>query len=432
MRKIGNVVLIGVLFIWGLLCMTSISFAQDDSWIPITNLPTPRGALSTSVVDGKIYAIGGTNFSAGLTFSNVEVYDPVMNTWDTTKAPMPTARWLMCSTNTAVNGKIYAIGGLTTFPGDALATVEVYDTVTDSWDTKAPMPTARTHLATCVVDGKIYAIGGRRGDTVLPTVEMYDPVTDTWTTKAPMPTARWGLCASTVNGNIYAIGGATTSFSSPPWAGTTRVEEYNPVTDTWTQKESMHIGRLDLAGVELNGRIYAIGGGDSSLGTNLATVEAYDPVTDTWTQREDLPTPRGQLSASTVNEQMYVVGGFGQAPTYPVIAEVLVYNPPVIAVWEEFSEPPNVFTLKQNYPNPFNPITTISYDLHEQSHVTIIIFNLLGREIKTLVNQTQEAGFKSVQWDARDDEGNRMSGGVYLYSIKAGNYQKTKKMVLLK
>jgi hypothetical protein len=93
---------------------------------------------------------------------------------------------------------------------------------------------------------------------------------------------------------------------------------------------------------------------------------------------------------------------------------------------------PEVFALHQNYPNPFNPVTTLRYDLPENSLVNIIIYDLLGREVRTLVNTTQDAGFKSVIWNATNDYGKPVSAGVYLYQIQAGEFVQTKKMVLLK
>jgi hypothetical protein len=93
---------------------------------------------------------------------------------------------------------------------------------------------------------------------------------------------------------------------------------------------------------------------------------------------------------------------------------------------------PEIFALHQNYPNPFNPITTLRYDLPENSLVNIIIYDMLGRNIKTLINQTQDAGYKSVIWDATNDYGKPVSAGVYLYQIQAGEFVQTKKMVLLK
>jgi flagellar hook assembly protein FlgD len=88
--------------------------------------------------------------------------------------------------------------------------------------------------------------------------------------------------------------------------------------------------------------------------------------------------------------------------------------------------------MHQNFPNPFNPITTLRYDLPNKLFVTISIYNMLGKQIKVLVNTTQEAGFKSMQWDATNSMGTPVSAGVYLYQIQAGEFVETKKMVLLK
>jgi len=93
---------------------------------------------------------------------------------------------------------------------------------------------------------------------------------------------------------------------------------------------------------------------------------------------------------------------------------------------------PEVFSLHQNYPNPFNPVTKLRYDLPENGHVNITIYDMLGREVKTLINQTQDAGYRSIIWDATNDYGKPVSAGIYLYQIQAGEYMQTKKMVLLK
>ena len=93
---------------------------------------------------------------------------------------------------------------------------------------------------------------------------------------------------------------------------------------------------------------------------------------------------------------------------------------------------PDVFFLHQNYPNPFNPVTTLRYDLPENSLVNVTVYDMLGRQVKTLINQTQDAGYKSLIWDATNDYGKPVSAGIYLYQIQAGEYISTKKMVLLK
>jgi hypothetical protein len=140
----------------------------------------------------------------------------------TRKANMPTARFGL--TSSVVDGKIYAVGGATG-PGTDLRTIEEYNPTTDSWMKKADMPTTRCWHSTSAVNGKIYAIGGFAAGALSARVEEYDPAKDTWTRKADMPTPRWALSTSTVNGKIYAIGGNTerafeTCIST--------VEEYDP------------------------------------------------------------------------------------------------------------------------------------------------------------------------------------------------------------
>ena len=93
---------------------------------------------------------------------------------------------------------------------------------------------------------------------------------------------------------------------------------------------------------------------------------------------------------------------------------------------------PQLFSLSQNYPNPFNPTTSISYDLPTNEFVSINVFDLVGREVKTLVNKEQVAGFRSVKWDATNNIGQPVSAGMYIYTIQAGEFRQTRKMVLLK
>ena len=93
---------------------------------------------------------------------------------------------------------------------------------------------------------------------------------------------------------------------------------------------------------------------------------------------------------------------------------------------------PEVFALHQNYPNPFNPITSLRYDLPEDGLVNITIYDMMGRIVKTLINGSQTAGYKSIRWNATNDRNEPVSAGLYLYTIQAEEFRQTKKMVLLK
>ena len=111
-----------------------------------------------------------------------------------------------------------------------------------------------------------------------------------------------------------------------------------------------------------------------------------------------------------------------------------VYETGLVSLDPNFnqSEIPSSFSLYQNYPNPFNPVTTLRYDLPEDGLVNITVYDMLGNVIKQLVNEVQNSGHKSIQWDATNNQGQPLSAGVYLYSIEAGEFSQTKKMILLK
>jgi len=229
---------------------------------------------------------------------------PASNVW-TAKTEMPTAR---CGLGTAVvDGLIYAIGGRGP-SRQGIATVEAYDPVTDTWTTRAPMPTARWGFATAAVNGKIYVMGGAKGhpSSAFGTLEEYDPATDTWTTKAPMPTKRTIFGAAVLNERIYAIGGM---LPGSVGFGAEIVEVYDPTTDTWKSRTPMNIGRYAHGVAVVDGTIYAIGGITVAPGDRPASIETYDPTTDTWTLGGDMPAPKTFFSASVLNGTIYAVGG---------------------------------------------------------------------------------------------------------------------------
>ena len=93
---------------------------------------------------------------------------------------------------------------------------------------------------------------------------------------------------------------------------------------------------------------------------------------------------------------------------------------------------PRAFALEQNYPNPFNPTTSINYTLQQKSRVELVVYNLLGKKIATLVNTDQNAGSFQVTWDGTDMFGNQAASGVYFYKILAGDFVDMKKMILIR
>jgi hypothetical protein len=98
----------------------------------------------------------------------------------------------------------------------------------------------------------------------------------------------------------------------------------------------------------------------------------------------------------------------------------------------ESSEIPTTYGISPNYPNPFNPTTTIKYQLPQSSEVELLIYNVLGQKVKTVLDQRVEAGYHSVEWDGRNDMGMQVGSGIYIYRFRADNFLKVQKMILMK
>jgi hypothetical protein len=92
---------------------------------------------------------------------------------------------------------------------------------------------------------------------------------------------------------------------------------------------------------------------------------------------------------------------------------------------------PITFALYQNYPNPFNPETEICFQLPNEIQVSLAIYNLLGQKIRTLINKSMVTGIHSIKWNGRDEFGNTVASGVYLYALQAGKFFDVKKMILM-
>ena len=306
-------------------------------WTRKSDMPTARTGFATSVVNGTVFVIGGNiQLERGefgeISTSTVEMYDPETDTWEQ-KSNMPTARSGVSVS--VVDGKIYAIGGTKiktiqvprgfNSESEELATVEMYDPVTDTWTQKADMPTPKKTM-TCVVNGKIYAIGGWLTTNEKPhleTVEVYDPGTDTWAKAQSMNCARCSAAISVVNGKIYAIGG----LGSPPIQEQSdlylsSVEVFNPKTNQWQEGTEMSAPKALHTASVIDGKIYVIGGyfKEGREFKKLSTIEIYNPTTDHWLQEPDMPIGKWGHKTEVIDGQIYIFGG-GPATS------VQVYDP---------------------------------------------------------------------------------------------------------
>ena len=171
-------------------------------------MPTARGALNVNFINGTLYAIGG---SSDRPLNSNEAYDPSSDTW-ASKASMPTARHHAVSA--IVNGNIFVIGGRISGSLENISINEAYDPEQDKWIINLEaMPSKRSGIAAAAVsspvnNSDIYVFGGEEPSKTFDNNEKYDAKTNKWTSEPPMPTARHGLASVYIQDNkIYVIGG---------------------------------------------------------------------------------------------------------------------------------------------------------------------------------------------------------------------------------
>ena len=303
-------------------------FGQGGRWIAKAPIPTPRQGLGVGVVNGILYAVGGQiRHPMGVGpaeggpwefLSTVEAYDPSTNLW-TSKAPMPTPRSGVRVG--VVDGILYAVGGTgsaTVGPSLTLDTMDAYDPVRNTWTAKAPMPTRRYGYAVGVAKGILFVVGGSTG-TETGLVEAYDPITNRWTVKAPMPSPRVWPGVGVVNGILYVVGGVCCGCCEAGY-GTSHildtVEAYDPTTNMWTAKAPMPTQRYGFAVGVANQVLYVVGG--FRVGTTpVNVVEAYDPMRNAWTTKAPLPGTRSPAGLGEVKGILYAVGGVKRVPFEP-------------------------------------------------------------------------------------------------------------------
>ena len=405
-----------------LLLLITATIQGKAQWEYMTPMPTPRALSTASVLDDKIYVIGGTFHKDSSATSIVEVYDPSTNTWNTDVADLPVP---ICSAASCVlDGKIYVIGGEPIYDADAwFKSVFEYDPIENTWSSIKDLPSPRRYLTASVVDDKIYVIGGAFDSTLL----MYDPVINNWILKENMEYPRGLLSSELVGGKIYAIGGMLYGIARA------EVQEYDPYDNTWTPKENMPGNKFWHGSGVINGKIYVFGGADENNENSLG-VWKYNLQNDEWLDLEiDLPEVSAAfaygVSNSNGDQCLYTFGGgygdFLTGGAGPFVSDVVLKYCPVITSIQNNEKTIAPVALFQNYPNPFDFHTMIKYQLRNSDKVSIKVFNLAGQEVATLVDGFQQACEHEIEWNA---EG--LSGGVYFYTLQTDKITVTKRVVL--
>jgi len=388
---------------------------------------------------GYVYVMGG-----GTPVNLNRCYNTVTNTW-TTKAVLPVA---LATTNaTTVKDSIYVIGGYT---GGVSTAVYKYNPRTDAWVTKTSMPSTTAPADMGIVpwhDSLIICVGGGTGlfaaGASTNAVRYYNVYNDTWVnlTGTSLFPAQLAMMACTIVGDtIYTFGGYDFTGTTVGTSYRGIITPGSPISITWSTIATLPASfnttgttyRSSAATIKsFNGGVLIVGGADAS-GHYNGTAYIYNPCTDAYTTLTSATgSAKSNMGARLYafkDSVVYLAAGYnaaGQTSVLKFAARCYYCN--ATGISNNNNNIPLSYSLKQNYPNPFNPVTKISYDIPKSGFVTVRIYDILGKEIATLVNENKNPGSYIVEFD-----GSSFSSGTYFYRLESNGFIATKKMMLIK
>jgi len=251
------------------------------------------------------------------------------------------------------NDSIYILGGFhpNGSASEYISAVDVYIPATDTWDTaKTELPFPSGNINACLIDNKIYVMGGIHLTDDAPqsfdSLHIYDIQSNSWEIGQSLPIALGSFGADTLNGKIYVVGGGTSG-----WGIEKNLYVYDPTLDEWTQKASMAVTRRPPCAKSWNGKLYAFGGYSGPNWTVVNSIEVYDPEEDHWTLLTPSPRTRTILGMTLYEDQFLTFGGItGYSGTmYNYTKIILSYNLSSNS-WLSFHSPGDYFPAYRQVP----------------------------------------------------------------------------------
>jgi plastocyanin len=358
------------------------------------------------------------------------------------------------------------------------ATIKYYPNGDTAWVRRYNGPGNNSDDASAIAvdgSGNVYVTGGSRGSVTYDdysTIKYYPDGDTAWVRRYNGPGNYYDWASAIAvdgSGNVYVTGYSHGSGTGSDYA----TIKYYPDGDTaWVRRYNgpANSYKYDVAraiAVDGSGNVYVTGGSEGNgTGFDYATikyVQAFSwvsiidfdfvPKVDTvsvgdsvrWTNNGTVPhtstsDTKGPWDSGTLNPGESFTFQFQTPGSYPYHCEFhpsmtgMIVVRPASDVKDETGnkERPSQFTLSQNYPNPFNQTTKIDFSLAKSGFVSLNIYDILGRKVRTLVSERLSSGYKSVLWDGKNDSGKEVASGIYFYCLKVGDFSDTKKLVLLK
>ena len=395
----------------------------DITFNSLADMNTARYGFAYANDGDCLYAIcGGTYEPPHYRVNNIERYDTSTDSWLEFVDGLIPRRYCKAEYIQSTN-KINIFGGQTYYvsnPATYTDTVEVVDVSNGNITYLTSNPNPYTSSGSAVWNNKIYIFGGSEHGVYLNAFYEFDPSNNIWIQLPDMPEAKQTE-GEVVDGILYVFGGWNGSEQS------NRIDAFNIQNNEWSFIDYMPEG-ISAHHTTVKGQyIWIIGDYDI-----LNYVAVFDTETHEFTQLNTNMIGRRHCGTEVIGNNLYVFGG-NIASGGPALSSLQYADISYLSINDEPNVIPSSITLFQNYPNPFNPSTTISFFVTQtSSFVTLEIYNIKGQKVKTLVNENLEAGNHSVIWNGKNDNNKLVSSGIYFYKLKAGDFNSTKKMILLK
>ncbi|RZT18339.1 serine/threonine protein kinase [Mycobacterium sp. BK558] len=283
------------------------------TWSDLPDLGTARHGAAVAAVGKTVYAIGGsTGPGDGQATSSAEALKLAPRT------PQPAAQWRslpdaptprLMTAWTVLNDKIWVIGGIR--DGETLQTVETYDPGTTQWQPQPSLPIPLNHAAAATYRGEVVVIGGATDTITQASDKVFAFRDNTWVELPSLQHARAASAAAVVDDKLVVVGGQDNKQIVP------QTEVFDGTS--WTQAADMPTPREHLAAVSDGVYVYTVGGRFLSADENSAAFERFDPASGNWEKLPDMPTPRGSFGAAFIDGRIVVVGGEEPTRVLPTV-----------------------------------------------------------------------------------------------------------------
>lgn len=416
----------------------NLLYSQSGVWTQGANVITSRyeaaGTFYQNISSAYLFFTGGDSNGNAAIVSYNDRYNVFTNTWQR-MAPIPVGVYYASST--CLKDSMYVIGGMTS--SQFLSEVNLlqkYDINSNTWSNRTNLPvTIASSRVISYQDSLIYSFGGVTNGTSTSTnlVFLYNSFSNSWRNATPLPQTGNGFACS-ISGDTIVIVGLYYQFTTPALVGL--INQTNRSQITWTvgaNYPGTSKNRWNASPWGCKGIICGPGSPSGFITTNECYV--YSPGLNIWSQQPNIPvtTCSSTCGSFLINGigKYVVASGLALTPPYS-IPNTQIYSDStcnIIGIKKIDTKLPSKIDLAQNYPNPFNPATKINFSIPNGivGQTFLSVYDILGREVTSLVNEKLSPGTYEVEWD-----GSNYPSGVYFYKLETESFKQTKKLILLK